>query len=619
METLQPKADSKRRTLVTGGIAAAGAAAAGAAVFANRNEAAPGAAPPAPAPAQAGPRAAPAGSAAPAGGAAAAGKAAVPLADVRLDFMSSQVVRAPATTPFVVPLPIPPIKQQESWLSPKPTQAAGVGEAGRLPHQAWTRYPPRRYYRIRVREAYHSFHPELPQQKIWGYDGMTPGPTFVVRYGEPILVRFENELPRDHMGFGSPEISTHLHNGHTPSESDGFPGDYFSAYKHGPTLTRVGRFKDHHYPNNLSNGADFPDSDGNPSSALGTLWYHDHRMEFTAPNVYRGLAGFYLIFDGIDSGNERDPDPRALRLPSGVGVYDIPLVFQDRSFDSGGYLYYNQLDPEGIVGEKFLVNGKIQPYFSVTRRKYRFRCLNGSAVRFYQFYLVHENQDHGFIHISNDGNLLPAPLSVDKLRLAVAERGDIVVDFAQFPLGSKVYLVNRLEHLDGRGPTGNLLTPGTPILRFDVDRDLPYGETDPSQVPAVLRPLAAPLVPKNVTVRKWQFDRENDQWTVNNKLFDVSKPAAVIKRGVDEIWELKTASGWSHPVHIHFEEARILTRNGLPPPPHERGRKDVFELHPGETVRILICFEDFIGKYIMHCHNTVHEDHHMMVRFDVVA
>ena len=535
---------------------------------------------------------------------------------VRDDFMKSKVGKAPATPPFLVPLPIPEVKRPESGLSPEPDKYPVDDEAGRLPHQAWDRHRPRVFYRLRVKEEKHSFHPHLPEQKIWGYDGMLPGPTFVARYGEPILVRIENDLPRDHVGFGSPEISTHLHNGHTPSESDGFPGDYYSRDKYGPTLTRAGRFKDHHYPNKLSNSADFPDTDGDPEGALGTLWYHDHRMEFTGPNVYRGLAGFYLVFDGLDTGDEKDTRPGALRLPSGVGEYDIPLLFQDKSFDSGGYLYFNQFDPEGIVGEKFLVNGKIQPYFSVARRKYRFRALNGSSLRFFQFYLVHEGVDQSFHHIANDGNLLSAPVLTDRLRLTPAERGDVVVDFSKFPLGSKVYVVNRLEHLDGRGPTGRLLTPGTQILRFDVDRE--PDEPDLSQVPAVLRPLRAPVVPKNVRVRKWEFDRENDLWTVNGRLFDVTKPAAVVRQGVEEVWELQGKGSWSHPIHIHFEEARILTRNGAAPPPHERGRKDVFELRPGETVRILICFEDYVGKYLMHCHNTIHEDHHMMVRFDVV-
>lgn len=534
----------------------------------------------------------------------------------RNDFMQSVVGRAPATPPFVDPLPLPPIKRPVSSLSPAPTRYPGSDEAGRLPHQAWQQFPPKVLYEVKVGEGTHSFHRDLPTQKIWGYDGILPGPTFIARYGEAVLVRFQNDLPRDHVGFGSPEISTHLHNGHTPSESDGFPSDYYSRDKFGPTLTRAGRYKDHHYPNIYSNLAGYPNSYGDPTLALGTLWYHDHRMEFTAPNVYRGLAGFYLVFDELDSGNEHDPNPKALRLPSGVGRYDIPLVFQDKTFDSSGYLYFNQFDTEGVVGDKFCVNGKIQPYFEVERRKYRFRCLNGSTLRFYEFYLTYGSSDQPFWHIANDGNLLPSPVVTSKLRLAVAERGDIIIDFSKYPIGSQLYVVNRLEQFDGRGPTGNLLQPGTPILRFDVTREPSY--PDQSRVPSVLRPLPPISLAGVKRIRQWKFDRENDLWTVNGRLFDETRPAAVVKRGEYEIWELQGNGSWHHPVHIHFEEARILTRNGVVPPPHERGRKDVFELRPGEVVRILICFHDYPGKYIMHCHNTVHEDHHMMVRFDVV-
>jgi FtsP/CotA-like multicopper oxidase with cupredoxin domain len=529
-------------------------------------------------------------------------------------FRGLEVGRSPYTTPFVVPLPMPVIKEPVSTLSPMPGVEAGEEECGRVPHQALTRFPPQKLYYMKVEEADHEFHPELPKQKIWGYDGVTPGPTFVARYGEPVLVRIENALPADHVGYGTPEISTHLHNAHTPSESDGFASDYYSLGKCGSTLNRPGRYKDHHYPNVRSNLDAFPGT-GDPRLSLGTLWYHDHRMQFTAPNVYRGLAGFYLLFDEIDSGNENDMGAGALRLPSGVGQYDIPLVFQDRRFDSGGYLYFNQLDPEGIVGDKFLVNGKVQPFFSVEQRRYRFRMLNGSPLRFYEFYLVHEGVNQSFQQIANDGNLLPAPVTTNKLRLGVAERGDLVIDFAAYPLGSKLYIVNKLEHLDGRGPTGRILEPGTQIMRIDVDRIAAM--EDRSQVPSTLRALP-PIANRARPTRRFDFGRLNNMWTVNDKLFDETIPVATIKRGVEEIWELRGKGGWSHPVHIHFEEMRILTRGGRPPLPHEAGRKDVFVLNPEETVRILVCFRDFVGKYVMHCHNTIHEDHHMMVRFDVV-
>ena len=93
----------------------------------------------------------------------------------------------------------------------------------------------------------------------------------------------------------------------------------------------------------------------------------------------------------------------------------------------------------------------------------------------------------------------------------------------------------------------------------------------------------------------------------------VAKP----KLNTTEIWTLVGKGNWHHPVHIHQTEGRILSRNGVAPPLHERGRKDTYVLKPNETIRVLLRFSDFIGKYMMHCHNTVHEDHDMMIRWDI--
>jgi FtsP/CotA-like multicopper oxidase with cupredoxin domain len=82
---------------------------------------------------------------------------------------------------------------------------------------------------------------------------------------------------------------------------------------------------------------------------------------------------------------------------------------------------------------------------------------------------------------------------------------------------------------------------------------------------------------------------------------------------------LRGKGNWSHPVHIHFEEGRILSRNGRAPPLHERGRKDVYVISPGEELRLVLKFRDYTGKYMMHCHNLVHEDHAMMIRWDIVT
>lgn len=134
----------------------------------------------------------------------------------------------PRTTPFVVPLTVYTAKLPISSLNPPPTQTANVtgGECGRSDIQRMTDWYPQKYYSLNVMQTSHSFHPELPIQTIWGYDGLFPGPTFVAKYGEPIVVRIINNLPRYAVGYGSPEITTHLHNLHCGSESDGFASDY---------------------------------------------------------------------------------------------------------------------------------------------------------------------------------------------------------------------------------------------------------------------------------------------------------------------------------------------------------------------------------------------------------
>ncbi len=560
-------------------------------------------------------------------GAAATASTALPTEFGFTSALAKDPPRGPSTSAFSVALPVYGAKTPET-LSPPPTPYADTanGECGRETHQGWSNWPAQKTYKLRVRQGMHSFHPNLPTQPIWGYDGILPGPTFVSRYGEPSIVRIQNELPPDTSGFGSPEISTHLHNLHCGSESDGFTADYYSATTAGPTMTAPGSYKDHHYPNCCANYDRFDSTNGDPREALGTLWYHDHRMDFTAGNCYRGLVGFHLMFDHIDSGDENDTNRAALRLPSGVGAYDIPLALHDMLFDSGGYLTYDQFNTKGHLGNKFCVNGKVQPFFKVKPRKYRFRLLDASLARFYELYLVKGGVNQTFDYIANDGNLLPAPLRLmNKVALGPAERGDIVVDFSKHA-GAQVFLVNRLIQKDGRGPedaltnvrnaSGDLIANGTQLIRFDVSTT---AVPDPSRVPDALRQLPPINLSEVVRTRNFRFDKENDIWTVNGKIFDPEVVTATVKRGTTEIWSLEGNGGWHHPVHIHLVEGRILSRNGVAPPIHESGRKDVYVLKPGEKVRVLLRFSDFTGKYMMHCHNLTHEDHAMMIRFDVVA
>jgi FtsP/CotA-like multicopper oxidase with cupredoxin domain len=523
---------------------------------------------------------------------------------------------SPPTTPFVEPMPIMPIHQPITQFSgPPPTvnpntainPATGLPFEGRTrPHQALSQFPAQKLYEVHQREALVSVHPQLPTQRLWSFNGNVPGPTYVAHYGEPILVRNYNDLPSNNGGFGIQSVSTHLHNGHTPSESDGFPCDFFA----------VGQYYDQHYPNVLAGFSSTNPPNGDIREALSTLWYHDHRVDFTAQNVYKGLAGFYLLFNEFDTGNEAT----GFRLPQ-FPDFDIPMIFGDRNFDpQTGLLAFDLANRDGILGDKFLVNGKIQPFFQVKRRRYRFRWLNGGPSRFYQFFLTNPNnlsQVNRFWVISNDGNLLPNPVQVSSLRIAVAERMDVIVDFSAFPAGTILRLENRLEQCDGAGPTDNIVSAGQgdQALEFRVVSDpVTDGSVDPATNPHFYD------VPPRTTVnqcRQFKFDRQNGQWVINDKFFDCNEVRFRVKRNTAEQWNLEGGFDWQHPVHIHFEEFQIISRNRNTPTAIERGRKDVVRLGENDDVELFFRFRDFVGRYPMHCHNTIHEDHAMMLRFDI--
>lgn len=541
-------------------------------------------------------------------------------------------------------------------LSPIPQETANIagGEAGRLPHPFWAQVTnaqnladfKSRYYELFAAQFNWVFHPNYPAQPIWGYQDSAvitkspdmPSAIVAANYGHPLLCRIWNKLPAGHVGFGAPYISTHLHNLHTGSESDGFPGDWYSSTKYGPTLTKAGGFKDHLYLNlkaDFTNTVDWPPfgstglSLGDPTEALGTLFYHDHTENFTGPNVYRGLSGFYLLFDELDSGNEKDPNNDALHLPS--GDYDYPFNICDRHFDYKGKLLYDQLNPEGTLGDKIVINGRIKPVWRVSPRKYRMRILNSGPSRFYNLAIVNANNViQPFVYIANDGNLLPKPIrGVKSVSLGVAERADIVMDFKGYPNKTELFLVNRLTQISTRKPD-KVVLPGERIMKIVIDYDMGIVD-DFSEVRDYLRPLPADkfslsedeIKRLNVPVRRFEFEHKSGLWVINDKIFDVTKPTVKVKKGTAEVWELVNDSGgWEHPIHIHFEEGRILSKfiDGVkvPVPLHEQGRKDVYVLEPNSITRVYLEFRDCTGKYVMHCHNMIHEDHAMMLRWDIV-
>lgn len=540
---------------------------------------------------------------------------------------------SPPTTPFVEPLPIMPILTEvpESSLVPAPTPNpntainpnTGLPFEGRVePHQFRDRFPPVKFFEthmvradLRIARA-----GELPLQPLWAFTDpvagpSVPGPTIVSRYGEPILVRRFNDLPPQSQngGFGKPSVSTHLHNFHSAPESDGGPCRFFER----------GQYFDYHYT--MANaGFDTPEfsaTDGDIRESLSTLWYHDHRLDFTAPNVYKGLAGFHLIFNEFDTGDENT----GFRLPS-FPEFDIPLFLADKLIDpQTGLICFDLFNFDGLVGDKFTVNGMIQPFFEVKKRRYRFRILDGGPSRFYQLFLTdldHPNQQIPFWIIANDGNLLPTPIQATSVRIGVAERYDIIVDFSQIPNNpSRIYLENRLRQDDGRGPDNEILPAGQGnlLLEFRIGEPVPDNSVDPATGPTFYQvPVINPA--ESRLTRIFEFERKNGQWAINDKFASCDEIRFRVQRNSVERWKLRNSSGgWAHPIHIHLEEFQLQKINGVPVQPGDLdfARKDVVRLEANTEVELLMRFRDFLGDYPQHCHNTIHEDHAMLLLWAV--
>jgi FtsP/CotA-like multicopper oxidase with cupredoxin domain len=520
---------------------------------------------------------------------------------------------SPPTTPFLDPLPISPIARPVAPFSTLPDPLAVNVDGSTTFHVHGPRSvpSPASYYIVRERAALHSFHRQLPPNLIWGYDGIVPGPTFFAQTGTASLVRFVNNLPaNDPVGIGTPISAIHHHGGHQAPEDDGYPVDTFS----------IGQSRDYLYPNRSDEGL--------VQNSPSTHWYHDHAIDVTAENVYRGLSGFYLNFDEIDSlAGEADTSPYALKLPGRMRTlddgnvvrdFDIPIVLQDKQFDARGFLAYDGFNHNGFIGDKFLANGKIQPFLNVARRKYRFRFLNGSNARVFDLFL-RNNRPFDYV-IASDDFLFETPLiNVQNIRMASAERYEVVIDFSKYKIGDHVILENRLEQFDGRKPAG-LVNQGVPVLKFIVAAD--PATPDISRVPTSLRPLSetvAQLLPRAKVRRTFKFERSNGAWQINGELFDENRIDAKPKIGEPEIWSLEAGGGWLHPIHLHSASFFVLSRDGKTPPLLERGRKDVVRIGADEkSVEVLLKFTDYPGRFVFHCHTTEHEDMRMMGQFEVV-
>ncbi len=460
-------------------------------------------------------------------------------------------------------------------------------------------------YEITVQPAQQQLHSELPLTDLWTYNGVYPGYTIEARVDEPIEVTYINGLPPgehlfevDECAHGpnyygaSRRVVTHLHGGHVPARFDGQP-----EYSILP-----GEFDVYEYPN-----AQLP----------ATLWYHDHALGITRLNVYSGMAGFYLLRDDFED---------ALGLPA--GEFEIPMVIQDRLFNTDGSLSYPVSLPNSFFGDKIVVNGKVWPALNVKKGKYRFRMANGSQARSYQLRL--ENQsDPGqvipFTLIGTDLGLISAPLSLDQIDMAPAERFDVVIDFSAFATGTEIIIKN-----DGPG------APQIPnVMKFIVGSDT--GFTD--AIPASLRPVT-PIPATDASVTRWFRLLQQGETCAGNEwvIQTLDGPGGVatgaehwddlsefVREGDTEIWEFENPGVVMHPMHIHLVSFQVLERvqlsdgASLPLAAHEANTwKDTVRVGAGTRVSVIAKFEDYLGRFAYHCHILDHEDHEMMRQFMVV-
>ncbi len=442
-------------------------------------------------------------------------------------FPTSPLILEPFKDALPIPKALAPAPQAEvdSW-DHKP--GGGAGEQNSLrnqAHQIWPRqigYPDPIVYKIDLQVAQHSFTTSrvrpidslgqpapsfdaagtvyapgtertLPPSTVWAFNGTFPGPRINAEYGRPVLVRFvnrlhENPLGLDSQDFGAPDRSflTHLHNAHTAPESDGNP--HYSM-RYGPKHFgyRPGEWVDNLYLNWPAGGDD--------REKQTFFWFHDHRMDHTGSNVYKGMVGLYPIYDPKDDLDMGD-ETRGYRLP-GVRTdnadgsfdvdYDIPLALYDVRLDDGrtmhkdihdgefegvrnpgthpewwGTSFYKHFPNHGFVGDIFTVNGVAYPTLHVKRRRYRLRFLDASIARIYELSLMSSSQgptsavDLGltgtelqgqyripdgqqcmrFLEVASDGGLVPQAFERDTFELWPAKRREMVVDFSRYMDGT---------------------------------------------------------------------------------------------------------------------------------------------------------------------------------------
>lgn len=430
----------------------------------------------------------------------------------------------------------------------------------------------------------------------FGYNGSFLGPTLLMSKGDSITLNVTNNLPVD-------VTSVHWHGFHIPAKDDGSP---FQPIAPGKTWSPSFRIRNN----------------------AGTYWYHPHIHPKTEIQVMKGLAGMIII---------RDSTEATYNLPRTYNKDDFPIIVQTRIFD-----FFHQIATATHEDSIVMVNGTIDPYLKVPKQVVRFRLLNGSADRSYNFGLSN-NAD--FYVIASDGGLLEQPYQTKRVALSVGERAEILVDFTNDTIGQQTYLMSYASELprgvigaDSVGTSTLIIQDGYyqnplngvdfKLLRLDVTAPTANAVTTIPTTFAPIKPFSISDVSENRiitfypdTVTSGKQGYVDGPFTFNHKTFNMDSVTIITYLNNTEIWTLENKTLVAHPFHIHDIQFLVLDINGLPPPPELRGYKDVVLVKPNEKVRFVTKFENFADDkvpYMFHCHLLHHEDDGMMGTFLVI-
>jgi FtsP/CotA-like multicopper oxidase with cupredoxin domain len=390
------------------------------------------------------------------------------------------------------------------------------------------------------------------------------GPTLRAARDERVRVVVENRL--------SETTTVHWHGMHLPAQNDGGPHQPIAAGEQWQPEWLI-------------------------DQPAATLWYHPHPHGETEFQVTRGLAGLFYIDDGTNLG-----------LPYRYGIDDIPIILQDRSFDSRGQFSLRGRAVTGVLGDKILVNGTYNPYVPVSTSRVRLRILNASTARIYHLAFA---DDREFAIIATDAGFLPFAQQTRRLLLSPAERAEIVVDLepgerpvlrsVPWDLGMMLPLTNGAggnDHLD--------------LLQLRAGNPLAEG----GGLPERLETPSAIALDHVAARRTFQLDGRE----INGQQMEMSRVDTVVGAGTTELWTVRNTHNQPHNFHVHGVAFQIVPPGATTPSP-ELGWKDTVLLAAGETVQLAITFtpyEDPLTPYMYHCHLMWHEDVGMMAQFTVV-